>query len=266
MCAKVKDFMKLVESHAPTSYKEDYDNVGLMVGDGEDKIKGILFSMDTTNEVIEEAKEKGANLIVSHHPLLFMKPNSVTKETLQGRKIIELIRNNINVYAAHTNLDSVKDGMNDTIVKMFDYKDFDIIEQCPFDFDSGIGRIVYLRRAIKLKDFIEKTKKVLNVPMLRYSGKLDQTVRRIAIINGSGQSLFKKSQELGADCILTADTTYHHVQEFEELGIAIVDPGHYLSEKKVFNYLMDKMAKEFNQEFSVPVYFSEVEKDPYQFI
>ncbi len=266
MGAKVKDFMKLVESHAPLSYKEDYDNVGLMVGDEEDEITGILFSMDTTNAVIEEAKEKNANLIVSHHPLLFMKPTNITKETLQGRKIIELIQNHINVYAAHTNLDSVKDGMNDTIIKMFDYLDFDIIEQCPFDFDSGIGRIVYLRRAIQLKDFIEKTKKVLSVPLLRYSGDLNQTVRRIAIINGSGQSYFRKSLELGADCILTADTSYHFVQEFEELGIAIVDPGHYLSEKNVYNYLMGKMSKEFLKKFDVPVYFSEAEKDPYQFI
>lgn len=266
MDAKVKDFMKLVESHAPISYKEDYDNVGLMVGDGEDIITGILFSMDTTNAVIEEAKEKGVNLIVSHHPLLFMKPKSITNETAQGKKIIKLIRNNINLYAAHTNLDSVKDGMNDTIVKMFDYLDFDIIEKCPFDFDSGIGRIVYLRTAIKLKDFIEKTKKVLDVPLLRYSGDLNQTVNRIAIINGSGQSYFQKSIELGADCILTADTTYHHVQELEELGVAIVDPGHYLSEKNVYNHLMMKMVKKFNQEFDVPVYFSEVEKDPYQFI
>ncbi len=266
MCAKVKDFMKLVESHAPVSYKEEYDNVGLMVGDGEENITGILFSMDTTNEVIQEAKEKKANLIVSHHPLLFVKPRSITKNTLQGRKVIELIRNNINLYAAHTNLDSVKDGMNDTIIKMFDYKDFDIIEQCPFDFDSGIGRIVYLRRAIKLKDFIEKTKKVLDVPILRYTGDLNQTVRRIAIINGSGQSYFQKSLELGADCILTADTTFHFVQEFEELGVAVVDPGHYLSEKNIYNHLMDKMAKEFNKEFDVPIYFSQVEKDPYHFI
>ena len=266
MCAKVKDFMKLVESHAPKSYKEDYDNVGLLVGDGEEELKGILFSMDTTNAVIKEAKEKGVNLIVSHHPLLFVRPKNITQHTLQGGKIIELIRSHINLYAAHTNLDSVKHGMNETIIKMFDYKDFDIIEQCPFDFDSGVGRIVYLRRAIKLKDFIEKTKKVLSVPMLRYSGDLNQTVRRIAIINGSGQSLFQKSLELGADCILTADTTYHPVQEFEEQGIAIVDPGHFLSEKNVYNHIMEEMAKEFNQEFDVPYYFSEVEKDPYQFI
>src|SRR5690554_2768667 len=202
MVVLVKDFMKLVESHAPVSYKEEYDNVGLMVGDSKAQITGILFSMDTTLEVIQEAKENDVNLIVSHHPMLFMKPKTITTKTLQGRKIIELIKNGINVYAAHTNLDSVKDGMNDTIVRMFDYLDFDIIEQCPFDFDSGIGRIVYLRRPVKLSEFINKTKKVLGVETLRYSGDLTQQIRRVAIINGSGQSYFKKAIAEGADCIL----------------------------------------------------------------
>lgn len=266
MVSLVKDFMKLVESHAPVSYQEEYDNVGLMVGDEKAEIKGILFSMDTTFSVIEEAKKKGANLIVSHHPMLFVKPKSITTKTMQGKKIIELIRNDINVYAAHTNLDSVKDGMNDTIVKMFDYLDFDIIDQCPFDFDSGIGRIVYLRRATRLSDFIQKTKKVLGVETLRYSGDLDQCVRRIAIINGSGQSYFKKAVSAGADCILTGDTTYHNVQELEELGVAVVDPGHYFSEKLVYYNIMERMAKEFSSSYDGPVFFSETEKDPYKFL
>lgn len=266
MSTYVKDFMKLVESHAPVSYKEDYDNVGLMVGDDKAELKGILFSMDTTLDVIQEAKERGANLIVSHHPMLFIKPTTVTNKTLQGRKIIELIKNDISVYAAHTNLDSVKDGMNDTIVRMFDYIDYDIIEQCPFDFDSGIGRIVYLRRPVKLIDFIEKTKKVLEVQNLRYVGNPGQTIRRVAIINGSGQSYIRQALREGADCILTGDTTYHHVQELEEQGIAVVDPGHFLSEKKVFYKIMERMMKEFSAVHDVPYFFSEREEDPYKFI
>lgn len=266
MSVYVKDFMKMLESHAPVNYREAYDNVGLMVGDDKEEIKGILFSMDTTMDVIFEAKEKGANLIVSHHPMLFTKPNSITNKTLQGRKIMELIKSEINVYAAHTNLDSVKDGMNDTIVRMFDYVDFDIIEQCPFDFDSGIGRIVFLRRPVKLKDFIEKTKAVLGVKSLRYVGSLDQTIRRVAIINGSGQSYFQQALKEGADCILTGDTTYHHVQELEEQGVAVVDPGHFYSEKLVYFNIMERLMNEFSAIHDVPYYFTEKEDDPYNFI
>lgn len=267
MTVLVRDFMKLIESHAPVSYKEDYDNVGLMVGSEEDVIQGILFSMDTTNAVIGEAKRLGANLIVSHHPMLFVKPSTITDSHLQGRKIIELIRSRINVYAAHTNLDSVKDGMNDTLVRMFEYIDFDILDQCSFDYDSGIGRMVYLRWAVKLSEFIKKTKTVLGIENLRYSGDLNQTVRRVAIINGSGQSYFKKAVAEGADCILTGDTTYHHVQELEEQGIAVVDPGHFASEQQVFYNLMKRMVKEFIAGHGeLPVYFSEVERDPFKFI
>lgn len=265
MSQQVKDFMKLIESHAPVSYSEDYDNVGLMVGNENEPIRGILFSMDTTMKVIEEAKERGANLIVSHHPMLFMKPKSITTNTIQGRKIIEIIKNDINVYAAHTNLDSVKDGMNDTIVKMFDYMDFDIIEQCDFDHDSGIGRVVFLRRSITLDEFIQKTMKVLGVDNLRYSGSLDHIVRKVAIINGSGESYIGQALDEGVDCILTGDTTYHHVKELEEIGVAVVDPGHFASEQSVFFKIMRKMAGEFTKENEIPVYFSETEKDPYEF-
>ena len=265
MAQQVVDFVKLIESHAPVSYKEDYDNVGLMVGDSGEEVRGILFSMDTTMKVIDEAIEKGANLIVSHHPMLFMRPDHITMGTLQGKKIIKLIKNGINVYAAHTNLDSVKGGMNDTIVRMFDYLDFDIIEQCEFDHDSGIGRMVFLRRSVTLREFIEKTMGVLGVENLRYSGDLDKMVRRVAIINGSGQSYIHQALGQGADCILTGDTTYHHVQELEEMGIAVIDPGHFASEQSVFFKIMKGMAKEFVKESGIPIYFSEAEKDPYAF-
>lgn len=265
MALKVKDYAKFIESKAPIIYKEKYDNVGLMIGNEKDKIKGILYSMDTTLEVIKEAKEKGANLIVSHHPLLFKKPSSITNESIQGQKIINLIKSGISVYAAHTNLDSVKDGMNDTIVEMFGFKDFDILDQCEFDYDSGIGRIVSLGRGMTLKDFIEKTSNVLETKNIRYTGNLDKKIRRIAIINGSGESYFDLAIKEGADCILTGDTTYHGVQELEEMGIAVVDPGHFNSEKLVYYKIMKEYSKEFLENRDIPVYFSEKEKDPFKF-
>jgi len=134
MALTVKDVIGIVESHAPVLYREGYDNVGLMVGDEAAEVKGILFSLDTTLKVIEEAREKGANLIVSHHPMMFNKPSSITTKTVQGKKVIDLIKHGISVYSAHTNLDSVKNGMNDRLVRMFGFKEVDIMEQCEFDY------------------------------------------------------------------------------------------------------------------------------------
>lgn len=265
MTLKVKDYVRFIESKAPIIYKEDYDNVGLMVGNEDYEIKGILYSMDTTLEVIKEAKDKGANLIVSHHPLLFNKPSSITNKSVKGKKIIDLIKNDISVYAAHTNLDSVKDGMNDTIVKMFGFEDFDIMDQCEFDNDSGIGRIVFLGRKITLKDFIEKTAEVLKTKNIRYSGDLNKKIRRVAIINGSGESYFDLAIEEDADCILTGDTTYHAVQEMEEMGISVVDPGHFNTEKLVYYNIMEKYSKEFCELNEIPFYFSEKEQDTFKF-
>lgn len=264
MTMKVKDVVRYIESQAPISYKESYDNVGLMVGDPEAELKGVLFSMDTTLAVIEEAARLGANLIVSHHPMLFIKPRSITPDTVLGRKIIELVRRDIHVYAAHTNLDVVKDGMNDTIVKMFQFQDSDILEQCEFDHDSGIGRVVHLRRPMTLEALIKRTVDVLKAKNIRFTGNLKQTFRRIAIINGSGQSYFKQAVAAGADCILTGDTTYHEVQELDEAGIAVVDPGHFHSEQLVYHHIMKGFAESLLEGADIPYFFSAVEQDPYQ--
>lgn len=263
MALTVKDVIGIVESHAPVLYREGYDNVGLMVGDEAAEVKGILFSLDTTLKVIEEAREKGANLIVSHHPMMFNKPSSITTGTVQGKKVIDLIKHGISVYSAHTNLDSVKNGMNDRLVRMFGFKEVDIMEQCEFDYDSGIGRLVYVRSILTLEGFLKKTAEILGTENIRYTGRLNKKLKRIAIINGSGQSFFKQAVEMRADCILTGDTSYHEVLELEEMDICLVDPGHFASERAVFNLIMREISSEITAKKNVPVFFSETEKDPY---
>lgn len=108
---KIDKLIKIMETIAPPNLKESYDNVGLMVGDREADVAKILVALDCTLEVIEEAKALGADLILSHHPLLFRKPSTITTDTLLGRKIIELIKNDIALYSSHTNWDSVSAGI-----------------------------------------------------------------------------------------------------------------------------------------------------------
>lgn len=270
MSLKVKDIEDIMEKFAPLELKESYDNVGLMVGDSEDEIKSVLISLDCTLDVIDEAINKGCNLILTHHPILFIKPSSITTKTLIGRKIIKLIQNDINVYSSHTNLDSTVGGLNDTVAKLLGFDKWQVIEPTsirkPEYRSTGIGRVVTFDNPVTLDELCSRIKSVLGISCLRYSGADDMLITKLAIINGSGQDYFYDAQKMGADCILTGDTTYHHVSDFEELGIGVIDAGHFHTEwpplKAIANYIKDEIKK-IDQ--SVEVYISECSKSPYKY-
>ena len=158
-----EDQIKLIEDFAPKYIKEDFDNVGLMVGDKKRGISKILLALDCTNEVIEEAKINGVDLIITHHPLIFRMPSSITTDTLQGSKIMELIKHDIALYSAHTNLDSAKNGMNETIAKILGLKESKLIEVNFKDNKAGIGRIGLLEEEVSIEDYAKKVDKIIGV-------------------------------------------------------------------------------------------------------
>ncbi|APM38335.1 Nif3-like dinuclear metal center hexameric protein [Clostridium kluyveri] len=270
MYLRVEDIHNIIEKYAPSILKESYDNVGLMVGDMKSEVTSILIALDCTLEVIEEAKRNKCNLILTHHPLLFKRPDSVTTDTLTGRKILELIRNNINVYSAHTNLDSVQGGINDIIMELLQLNcchiiDPSDIEDCVGD-NCGIGRVSELKVPITLGELCNKVKNNLNISMLRYSGSESKIINKIAVINGSGESYFNSAKLLGVDCIITGDTTYHYVSDFQEEGIAVIDAGHFETEwpamRKIAEVLMQKME---SNGFCNTVILSKVNRSPYKY-
>ena len=270
MYLRVKDIHNIMEEYAPSVLKESYDNVGLMVGNMEDKVTSILIALDCTLEVIKEAKQNKCNLIVTHHPLLFKKPDSVTTDTLIGRKIIELVKNNINVYSAHTNLDSVKGGINDIIMNLLQLTSCHIIDpsdiQCYGKDHCGIGRIGKLKSSVTLEELCNKVKDNLNIPMVKYSGSESKIINKIAVINGSGESYFDSAKLLGVDCIITGDTTYHYVSDLKEEGVAVIDAGHFETEwpamKRIAEFLMQKIQSDG---FCNTVILSKVNRSPYKY-
>ena len=146
MSVKVRDIMEAMENLAPEVLKEDFDNVGLMVGSKDKEVKKILLALDCTKNVLNEAIENKCDMILTHHPLIFRKPNRIVPDDLLGYKITELIKNDIALYSSHTNLDSAKNGINKTIVEMLGFKSNEIIEKSKiksFD-EAGLGRIVRL--------------------------------------------------------------------------------------------------------------------------
>ena len=263
---KVNNIIKEMELLAPTYLKEDFDNVGLMVGDKNKEVKKVLLALDCTLKVIEEAKKENVELIITHHPLIFKRPSSITTDTLQGKKIIELIKNDISLYSSHTNLDSVENGLNDTIVSILGFDNFKILEKNKRGDKAGLGRIVSLNESIQLEDLISKIKKSLNINNLRVVKGKDK-VNKIAIINGSGQDFIGKAVALGADCIITGDTTYHFTSDYTEMGIDIIDLGHFNSEWPVFVKIVKELEKKIrHKNQDIKFYYSKVSKDPYNFI
>ena len=258
---KLNDLIKKIENKYPLNLAYDWDNVGLLVGDFDNKIKKVLVTLEANESVVEEAIQKNIDLIITHHPLIFRRPSNITTDTLQGKKIIELIKNDISLYSSHTNLDSVENGLNHTIVSMLGFENSKILEKNKKDESAGLGRIVKLQEIITLEDLVEKVKKSLKVNNLRVV-KGNDNISKIAIINGSGQDFISKAVSLGVDTIITGDTTYHFASDYKEMGINIIDVGHFGSEQIVFFNVMKKLKEKFDD---VEFITSNVEVDPYNF-
>lgn len=270
MHLRVEDIHDIMEKYAPSILKESYDNVGLMVGDMNSEVTSILVALDCTLEVIEEAKQNKCNLIITHHPLLFKKPLNITTGTLIGRKIIQLIKNSINVYSSHTNLDSVRGGINDIIMDLLDITDCQVIDPSKIknygENHCGIGRVGVLKNTVTLGQLCDKVKDKLNIPMLRYVGGESHIISKIAVINGSGESYFNYVKSLGVDCIITGDTSYHYVSDFEEEGITIIDAGHFETEWPAMSKIAYTLIHEMKcNGFCNDVILSKLNRSPYKY-
>jgi dinuclear metal center YbgI/SA1388 family protein len=268
MALKVKNVADIMESLAPVKLKDNYDNVGLMVGNKENSVTNILVALDCTLKVVREAVEKECSLILTHHPVLFRKPSTITTESLLGIKIIELIKNNIDVYSSHTNLDKIQGGMNDLIVSILGFDKVQVMEICEDEGskNSGIGRLVTLEKPITLASICDNVKASLKISSLKYTGEDKKLIEKIAIINGSGTDYFDLAKALKADCIITGDTTYHYVSDLLEEGISIIDPGHFATEWPAmitFSMVLKEKLREAGYNNSVII--SEEINDPYKY-
>ncbi|MDR5586629.1 MULTISPECIES: Nif3-like dinuclear metal center hexameric protein [Clostridium] len=260
----VKDIANIIEEKAPKFLKEDFDNVGLMVGDENKEVKTVLLALDCTKKVIKEAIDNKVDLIITHHPLIFKKPKSIINGDLLGDKVIDLIKNDISLYSCHTNLDSAKDGINDALLELLDLKYSKIIESSNikgFE-ECGLGRIVELEKNINIEEIVSNLKEKLNIKNMRVV-KGDNHINKLAIINGSGQDFFYMCKELGVNCIITGDTTYHFASDFKEYGINIIDAGHFSTEWLAFIKSLEFLKNKFKE---IKFIVSEKCEDPYDFI
>lgn len=262
----IKDFVNIMENIAPSCLKEDWDNVGLIIGKENTEVTNILVALDCTMEVIDEAIRLNCNLIFTHHPLIFSNISRINDGTFLGKKILKLIQNNINVFAAHTNLDLQIGGINDLFCETLGLTDIKIISNSQNKgLKNGFGRMSTIKSGILLKDFCYDICSKLQIQNLRYIGDENTVIYKPSFLNGSGSEFFKDVYELGSDCIVTGDTKYHLVNDYRELGVSIIDVGHFDTEWipfKLFCKNLNSKLKELNVK---EIIFSTAISSPYKY-
>lgn len=241
----VKDIMNFMEQIAPKNLAENWDNVGLMIGNENQEVKKVLVALDCTAEVIDEAIEIGANMIVTHHPfILFQKMKSITKNNPFGNKIYDLIQNNICVFSAHTNLDSADGGVNDVLANLFQLQNVQKLDD-----ESGLGRIGELKSAVNFLEFAKIVDdKIPNDGLMKLVGNKDQEIKTVAVCGGSGASFIGLAKAKGADVYVTGDIKFHEAQDALDLGLCVADVTHYAGEVLVMPVVAEKMAGELDVE------------------
>lgn len=232
----VQDVLNYLETLAPVSLKMEWDNVGLLCGRTNKEVRKILIALDPFQHVCQEAIDVGADLIVTHHPLIFQPVSSVSDQTATGRSIMTLIANDISAVNAHTNLDCALGGVNDTLAALLGLTDI-----------SVIGSEHLLRTGLfesSLPNFLEQVKTKLGCKGLRYvdGGK---PVNRVAVGGGSCGSALAEVADAGCDTFVTADVKYNQFWDAKEMGINLIDAGHFQTENPVCAVLADKLQKAF---------------------
>lgn len=243
---KIYEIENLIEKEIPKSLAYDWDNVGLLVGNKNNDVKKAFLTLDTNLFTVNEAISAGADIIISHHPIFFEPLKRIDYETPEGQLVKLLIENNISLYAAHTNMDVAKNGINAQLAKMFDLENVGIIEKNNIDPAAGLGRYGTLKKPMKFSLFTEVVKMLLKTPV-RYCGDENKIIKKAAVASGACAELWEAAKELGCDVLITADLKYHQMINAYENGISIIDAGHYPTEICVMD-IFEKLLSGSNLE------------------
>ena len=229
-----KEIIEVLERVYPKQAALEWDNVGLLVGRTDKNVEKILVALDATDEVNDEAIEKGIDMIVTHHPLLFSPLKKITDENLIGNRVVKLSQHDIPYYAMHTNYDIL--GMADLSGNVLGLNDMEALSE------EGVGRVGYLEKACSLEACCELVKERFQLDNVKVFGDIKSSVNRVAISPGSGKHMSSIALQKGAQVLVTGDIDHHEGIDAVAQGLAIIDAGHYGLEhifiEDISNYLM----------------------------
>ena len=257
---RIAELIESLEEWAPQTLAESWDNVGLQIGEPRADIAGVLVTLDVTREVLGEAHELGANLIISHHPLIFQPLKRIDTQSPPGSLIELMIRGKMNLYVMHTNLDSAPGGVNSILAERLGLEDTAVLRLAdPPNDGCGLGILGSLEEETTLEEFVVKVEDSLKVAALTYAGAPESTLRRVAACGGSGGSLLEEAVSKGADVYVTGDLGHHDFLAAQG-RMALIDAGHFETEVPVLESLCAKVREHVAD--SVPVHVSTTLNNP----
>jgi dinuclear metal center YbgI/SA1388 family protein len=250
---------QVLEQLAPLALAEEWDNVGLLVGDAAWPAERVMTCLTVTSDTVAEAIEGRAQLVVAHHPLPFRAVKSITSGTTAGRLLLDLIRHGVALYSPHTAFDSASVGINQHLAIGLGLQEIRPLSPAADDPDVGTGRSGMVGEPLTLAELAARTKEFLGADAVRIVGESDKPVVRVAIACGSGGSLLEAARARECDALVTGELTFHTCLEAQALGVSVVLAGHFASERfallSLADYLTDQLAE-------VTVWASRTERDP----
>lgn len=242
---KIVDLTSWLEEKYPSKAAESWDNVGLLVGSDEGEVSHVFLALDLTEKVLEEAIEAGADMIITHHPMIFSGIKKINNHTFTGRKILKLIQQGIPYYAMHTNYDVL--GMAELSADYLDLQNTEVLSvtEETEDGQQGFGRVGELPKAMHLNVFARFIKASLKIGEVKVYGELSKSVKKVAVCTGSGKSFIDEAIAAGADVYVTGDIDHHTGIDTVAKGMAVIDAGHYGTEYIFMNAMREEIAEAF---------------------
>lgn len=238
---KVGDIIGAIEAFAPLGIQEHWDNSGLVIGSPEDEVHGVLVGFDCTPELIDEAAACGADLVVTHHPLIFRGLKRINREDPVGQAVIKAVQAGIAVYAAHTTADKVLAGVSGAMARRLGLQDIRIL--APEADGVGLGAVGDLPEPLSADEAVRRVKACFGLRCIRTSKPVSCPISRVAMCGGSGADLIDAARAAGAQLYLSGDISYHRF--FTPEGFMVADIGHFEGEVEIVSILFSLLRKIF---------------------
>lgn len=225
--ASVREIERYFDEKVPFSLKMDFDNVGLLCGFPDREVHRVLLALDVTREVIEEAVTLGAELVVTHHPVIFHPLKRLCSDDIEGGRVVSMIQHGLSAICLHTNLDIVRGGVNDALAEVLGLSVTEELE---------CGRVAELAESEDMAAFCQRVRSALQVSGIRFCDS-GRKVKRVALCGGSGGDLVYEAAALGCDTVLTGEIRYNQWLDGREQGLNLVDADHFCTENVVIPVL-----------------------------
>lgn len=256
----VKNIIEEVEKFAPLSLQYSWDNSGFLCGDINKEVKKLYITLDVNVYTVREAVKSGADMILSHHPIMFRGMKKIDYSAPDGYVIKELIKNDIALYASHTPMDCACGGINDVLADKLGIINKKILEKNN-DFEGcGLGRIGELKEEKTVSEFADIVKKQLGAHRVRVCGDTEKKIKTVAVGGGACDDLIPLAKAMGANAMVTSDMKYHISMDGIESGICIIDAGHYYTEFFVTD-IFEKLFEDYDIEI-----IKTTQEDVFEFI